>query len=274
MIASPDDLDAHYCVRRSTVWTGYKVHLTEACQAEYPHLITQVETTTATHHDVTVTEKIQKDLVDRDLLPEIHLVDEGYIEIDLLMRSQEKGIDLVGPVPSNKSWQDREADAFDHTQFEILWEQRRAICPGGKISHPFSERKTWRGTPNLRISFRKQDCDPCDLRQQCTRSKRMGRTLTIYPQEKYEMQQAARQRQKTEAFKELYGERAGIEGMISLGVRKMGMRKSRYIGLPRTHLQHVATAAALNIFRLFNWFEGERPRPTLQSPFLQLAVQV
>lgn len=274
MIASPDDLDAHYCVRRSTVWTGYKVHLTETCRAEHPHLITHVETTTATRHDVKVTEKIQEDLADRDLLPEIHLVDEGYIEIDLLMRSQAKGIDLVGPVPSSKSWQDREEGAFDHTQFEIQWEQRRAICPGGKTSHPFSERKTWRGTPNLQISFRKQDCDPCAMRQQCTRSKRTGRTLTIYPQEKYALQQKARQRQGTEVFKELYGERAGIEGTISLGVRKMGMRRSRYIGLPRTHLQHVAIAAALNIFRLFNWLEGERPRPAPQSPFMQLAVQV
>jgi transposase len=98
--------------------------------------------------------------------------------------------------------------------------------------------------------------------------------LTIYPQEKYALQQKARQRQGTEVFKELYGERAGIEGTISLGVRKMGMRRSRYIGLPRTHLQHVAIAAALNIFRLFNWLEGERPRPAPQSPFMQLAVQV
>lgn len=51
MIASPNDLEASYCVKRSTEWIGYKVHLTETCEAEQPHLITQVETTPATTHD-------------------------------------------------------------------------------------------------------------------------------------------------------------------------------------------------------------------------------
>jgi transposase len=45
IIASPDDVDARYCVKRSTEWTGYKVHLTEACDPAHPRLITQVETT-------------------------------------------------------------------------------------------------------------------------------------------------------------------------------------------------------------------------------------
>ena len=59
MIASPDDLEARYCVKQTTEWTGYKVHLTETCEPRHPHLITQVETTVSTKHDVKVTEKIQ-----------------------------------------------------------------------------------------------------------------------------------------------------------------------------------------------------------------------
>ena len=107
MISSPDDTEARYCVKRSTEWTGYKVHFAEACQAEYLRLITQVETTPSTVHDVKVTSKIQDDLAANGRLPEIQLVDEGYMEIDLLLASQNKGIDLVGPVPSSKCWQDR-----------------------------------------------------------------------------------------------------------------------------------------------------------------------
>jgi transposase len=272
MISSPHDLDIHYRVKRSTEWTGYKVHLTETCEKEHPRLITQVETTTSSVHDVKMTEKIQDDLAARNLKPEIQIVDQGYIEIDLLIKSHEKDIDLVGPVASGKSWQSKEEDAFDHTQFVIDWERQRATCPGGKTSHSFSARKTWRGTPNWQITFPRYDCFPCELRSQCTRSKHTGRTLTIFPKEKYEAQLAARQRQETEEFKQLYGERAGIEGTISQGVRKTGLRKSRYIGLQRTRLQHLATAAAINLFRIFDWLSGQRPAKTPVPAFVALAA--
>lgn len=115
MIGSPDDLEAKYCVKRSTEWSGYKVHFTETCQAESPRLITHVETTLSTVHEVKVTSKIQNYLAAKGRLPEIQLVDEGYMEIDLLLSSKNRGIDLVGPVPSSKSWQDRVEGAYDHT---------------------------------------------------------------------------------------------------------------------------------------------------------------
>jgi transposase len=53
--------------------------------------------------------------------------------------------------------------------------------------------------------------------------------------------------------------RAGIEGTLSKGVRAFGMRRSRYVGLAKTGLQQVCTAAAMNIPRIVNWLNG-RPR--------------
>lgn len=274
LISSPDDLDVHYCVKGSTEWTGYKVHLTETCQAEYPRLITQVETTLSTVHDVKVTTRIQDSLASKGRLPEIQIVDEGYMEIDLLLDSQNRGIDLIGPVPSSKSWQDRVEGAYDHTQFQIDWEKRVVICLNQKTSRRCTERKTWRGTPSFTYVFDKGDCLPCPLRVHCSRAKNMGRTLTLYPKEQYEAQLAARQRQLTEEFKKLYGEWAGIESTISQGVRRTRLRYARYIGLARTHLQETASAAAINLIRLFNWLMGERPKATRISPFLALFAQV
>lgn len=273
MIGSPDDVEARYCVKRSTEWTGYKVHFTETCQAEYPRLITQVETTPSTVHDVKVTTRIQDDLATKGRLPEIQLVDEGYMEIDLLLDSKNKGIDLVGPVPSSKSWQDRVEGAFNHTQFQIDWDKRIVTCPNHKTSARCSERKTWRGTPSFTFVFDKEDCLPCLLRVHCSRAKNVGRTLTLYPKKQYEAQLAARQRQQTPEFKKLYGERAGIESTMSQGVRRTRLRYARYIGLVRTHLQQIASAAAINLARLFNWLIGERPKVTRISPFLTFAAQ-
>jgi len=65
----------------------------------------------------------------------------------------------------------------------------------------------------------------------------------------------------------LYDQRAGIEGTHAQGVRRMGLRRSRYIGEPRTHLQHVATATAINLCRLYDWFMGSSPHPSHLSHF-------
>ncbi len=43
---------------------------------------------------------------------------------------------------------------------------------------------------------------------------------------------------------------AGIEGTISQGVRGFDLRWSRYIGVTRTRLQRILSAAALNFVRV------------------------
>ena len=50
--------------------------------------------------------------------------------------------------------------------------------------------------------------------------------------------------------------RAGVEGTLSQGVRGFGLRRCRYIGLAKARLQHVATAAAINVYRLSDWLGG------------------
>ena len=64
--------------------------------------------------------------------------------------------------------------------------------------------------------------------------------------------------------------RAGIEGTISQGVRVIGLRRSHYIGQEKTHLQHVATAAALNLVRTLAWFTGLPRAQTRRSTFARL----
>ena len=69
----------------------------------------------------------------------------------------------------------------------------------------------------------------------------------------------------------LYGPFAGVEGTISQGVRAFGLRKARYYGLAKTHLQHVATAAAMNLDRLEAWFGNIPLGKTRTSRFARLA---
>ncbi|MEO1401451.1 MAG: transposase [Cyanobacteria bacterium J06635_1] len=55
-------------------------------------------------------------------------------------------------------------------------------------------------------------------------------------QAEHEAIQAVRQAQLTEEWKSRYNVRAGIEGTLSQGIRVFGMRRTRYIGLAKTHL--------------------------------------
>ncbi len=78
---------------------------------------------------------------------------------------------------------------------------------------------------------------------------------------------AARPRESTDAFKETYRHRAGIEGTHSQAVRTMSLRRSRYIGLRKTHLGHVAVLPQLTIIQLISWLRGEAPEQTQTSAF-------
>jgi transposase len=274
MIASPDDQDARYGSKDGSTWTGYKIHLAETCEPNAPRLVTHIETTVATSRDATVTKKVQDDLIDRGLEPEVHLADGGYMDADNLISSQDKEIDLVGPVRPDSRWQSKVEGAYDVSRFKIDWEKKVAICPEGQSSSYWKRGKSAYGQPNEHFMFKRSVCQDCHARSLCTRAQKMvGRILTVYRQEKHEALQAARERQTTGAFRLLYYQRSGIEGTVSQAVRGMGIRRSRYRGLTRTHLQHAATAAAINLTRVADWLSGKRPKTAHCSPFAKLAMQ-
>lgn len=88
MISSPHDTDARYSAKRKMSWIGYKVHLTETCDSDTPHLITNVETTYAPDPDITVTSKIHSNLNAKQLLPKEHIADTAYGSASLIVSSQ------------------------------------------------------------------------------------------------------------------------------------------------------------------------------------------
>jgi transposase len=92
----------------------------------------------------------------------------------------------------------------------------------------------------------------------------------VRPQAQHAALQATRLRQTTSAFKEAYAQRAGIEGTISQSVRRCGLRRSRYLGLPKTRLQHLATASAINLLRVAEWLDQTPRAKTRHSAFERL----
>jgi transposase len=270
-IWSPYDHEAQFSKKRTTSWVGYKVHFTETCDEDLPRLITHVETTPAPVSDIGMTPPIHEALREKGYLPETHLVDSGYVNADALVNSQQVyEVDLVGPTRPDTGWQSRADNGFAARDFAIDWENKQASCPDGKRSVYWTPAINNKGKSIIQIHFSKLDCRPCHLRPQCTRTNPPRRGITVQPQAQHKALLAAREREKTKPFSEVYSQRAGVEGTFSQGTRVCGLRQARYIGLAKTHLQHLFTAMAINILRVGNWLAGIPLAQTRNSAFVRL----
>jgi transposase len=273
-IESPYDPEARYRTRSGTSWTGYIVHLSETCEDDAVHLLTHVMTTSATVHEARCTAAIHRALAEKGLPPGEHLVDAAYVDAELLVRSRaELGIDLVGPPRGNPTWQTKVEGGYAIDRFEIDWERQQARCPQGKLSSAWSRQVDHAGMPYVSVWFRRADCAACPARPLCTRAKHQARHLKLQPQAEYEALKAARERLATTEGRRRYARRAGIEGTLSQGVRAFGLRRSRYRGLAKAHLQHVATAAAMNLGRLSDWSQATPRAATRTSRFAALTAR-
>jgi transposase len=273
-ITSPYDLEARYSTKRDTQWVGYKLHLTETWEPEHPDLITQVLTTPSTTPDCTMGPTLVQDMATRDLLPGTHLLDSGYVDADFLVTAQQYQIDVVGPPFGSYSWQHKSENSYDLQACAIDWDTHQAHCPPGQTSVKWTPGHDIRGAPVIRIRFDRATCRVCPARQRCTAAEDAPRRqLTVRPHAHHEAIQAARQRQETAEFKAQYALRAGVESSLSQGIRRFDLRQSRYLGLARTHLQHLLTAVAMNMVLVIAWLWeeplGERRRKL--GHFAQLA---
>ncbi len=275
-IESPYDTDARFRSKAGMSWTGYMVHLSETCDEGAPRLVVHADTTAANVHEAMRTARIHEALAAKGLAPSEHLVDSAYVSADdLIIAHQQYSIDLVGPARPDQSWQSRAEEASSAADFAVDWDRRVARCPEGKESTGWFESAKRPGQrSSIRARFRAADCRACASRTRCTRARLglHGRVLALHPKREYEALAAARAREGTAEGRRLYAQRQGVESTLSQGVRAFGLRRTRYRGLAKTRLQHVATAAALDLDRVAAWFAGRPLAPTRISRFAALAA--
>jgi len=288
-ITSPYDTDARWGGKQDLTWNGYKLHVSESCDAQAPagpvdranyvpdappNLITNTATTDASVPDVAMTESVHIDLDRRGLLPGEHYVDSGYPSADLLVSSLTTfGVRLVTPMLADTSPQARAGAGFDRTGFTVDWDDQRVTCPNGKTNASWTP-ATQRGTQVIVVKFPGEVCAACPVKAQCTTATRGGRQLTLRPQPVQQALDQARAEQSTTGWQAKYARRAGVEATIAQAVKVTNVRRARYRGLAKTRLQHNIMAAALNLIRLDAWWNGEflDPRRTTHLSRLELAL--
>jgi transposase len=151
----------------------------------------------------------------------------------------------------DSSWRARNGQGFDLGAFTIVWDEQVARCPVGQTSRVWQEDYDEAGAPVVRIRFSLSACGPCppsgavhpvDTGRAGDRPAPGGLqpgAWWVYRQSAHEALQARRREQTSESWKKRYACRAGIEGTLSQGVRRFGLRRCRYLGQAKTHLQHV-----------------------------------
>jgi transposase len=263
-IVSPYDVAARYSRRgQVTRWTGYLAHVTETCDDDGPNVITDVVVMPATSDDRQALAGIHDRLACRGLLPAAHLVDGGYTSLVHMERAgRVHQVTLTGPLPGNPTRQHRDQDGYARDDFLIDYDRREVTCPQGQVS------RGWHGpyptsspdaAPLIVARFTRKQCQPCPVRAACTTSGDGKRTVGFPPRELYDLQVRNRADQQDPAWHKRYAVRSGIEGTVNEFAHGHGMRHCRYRGQPKTHLQHVLTAIAVNIERLSQLPPDEAP---------------
>ncbi len=182
-----------------------------------------------------------------DLVPDSLLADTGYAGDDNVQLAEEKGVELVGPVPSGSSkTKDDEYEQLNIDDFDVDDATEKVICcPAG---HKPQSSEHNNETNKTKTVMPESACSQCDFFEQCPVEKLAGQ---------YKLEHTAKQRrlagrrreQDTEVFRERYKTRGGIEGTNSGLKRKTGLGQLRVRGRPAVFHAIYLKIAGWNILR-------------------------
>jgi transposase len=263
-----------------------------------PAIITDLDVVGGQHYDGAALEGIHGRLKERQLLPEEHLVDGGYVSGETIAESARREVKLVGPVRGAKQFTEaseevkavasekRNAELSPETrgeeraagsgesgsertclgveQFHLDFERQVAICPAGKAANRWRlEQRTDRGVGGagqavIMIEWGQAKCLNCPKAPPSLLQRPRGRRVKISPH--YPEIAARRAQQQEGEFWRKYRRRAGIEASLSTVVRGHGGRRTPYRGQGRTRGHYLRVAAAINLKRAIAWEAGQKPK--------------
>lgn len=252
LIVTPHDPGVRAGEKRGKKWHGEKAHVTETAEAGKVNFITDVTTAGASSGDGEALPRIREGLARRDLSPPEQYVDAGYVSGKQMTESRAAGTVLMGPPLPDTS-----PNGFKIRDFEIDRAARRAACPGGQKSVRWSERTDRDGSKAANIQFGASACAVCPLRDGCT-SGQGGRSLHL--SEHYETLEERRAEATTQEFARKMRARPAIESTLSELVRGYGLRRHRYRGDGKRHLENLLKAASCNLRRLVRALLGRLER--------------
>jgi len=252
ILVSPVDPDARYGAKsRSKRFTGYKANITETTKSRF---VTSIQAIPGNRPDGDVTTVSVLEQQHHGLKPEKLIGDTAYSNGIHRRALRDLGTKVIAPlkIPNNTTRAVLPKSMFDHNE-----ETMTLTCPAGVTTNPASYEK---GRSIAVYHFPQAVCTRCPRNSECTVSSDRRRTVCISRFNKD--LRDAEVYNRTDSFKEDMRLRPPIEGKLSEMVRYHGMRRARYRGLKKVHLQCYFTAAAVNIKRWIK-LEIEKMKPKI-----------
>jgi DDE family transposase/transposase-like protein DUF772 len=203
---------------------GYKRHIATDLDTS---LIVACAVTPANRPEQEAMLPIQADLVSlKRTLDELH-IDRGYVASPIVREILDRGGAVIC-----KPWAAPNGELFSKADFKLNMREMTITCPAGEIQ-PIQE--------GMKVSFPRDTCRACPLRDRCTAGLTRGRQVNIAEDER--LQQRLRKLASTPSGRERLRERVNIEHSLAHLSRRQGPR-ARYRGA-RKNLYDVRRAAVV-----------------------------
>ena len=236
-LQNPSDPDAGYDAHKGK---GYQAQLLETYSEtkEQWSLITEVKIESASAHDVHALIPSIESAAARGLSPTQVLADTAYGSDDNLKRAQELGVEVIAPTMGAYR-----SDRLPLSQFVFSDSGAVVRCPQGQ-----EPERVRRKQDHYRVAFPLTPCAGCPVQNQCPTKPGKKYRYLRYDHKVFRLAQR-RQVEQTEAFKQRYRFRAGIEGAFSAWDRRTGVKHLRVRGGQAVRFAVTLKAAAMNILR-------------------------
>ena len=243
VMQNPSDPDATYDGPKGP---GYQAQIAETCHPENDvQILTCTLPQTAVESDTAAASEVLDTLDESGLLPQELFADTHYCSDENIQDAAERGVELVGPV-SCGSLIDKEVDGLNIDDFNVDEQTEEVVCcPAGY--KPVSSGHN-RKTGKTKTIMPSSACRRCEFRNECPVEK--GRDGYCLSHTAKQRRLAGRRREEnTDAFRQRYRIRSGIEGTNSGLKRRTGLGRLRVRGSPRVFHAIYLKITGWNILR-------------------------
>jgi Transposase DDE domain len=223
-VQNPSDPDASYDAHKGQ---GYQVQITETCSPENEvQLITGALPQNAAEPDGAAVVPMLDQLKESKLLPEEMLADTLYCGDENVQAAEDRGVELVGPIPGREPASDPLALTLDDFAVDERTGRVEA-CPQGHTPLVVERNEE---TDATRLEMPAAACESCPFRTSCPiHQTRDGRYELDFTDK--DLRLAGRRReQETPVFAERYRMRSGIESTNSGLKNRLGLKRLRVRG--------------------------------------------
>lgn len=250
IVQNPSDAEATYDGHKGQ---GYQVQIADTCHPDNEvQLLTAGVPQTAAVSDTTSLPQVLDELQADQLLPASLLADALYGSDDNVQHAAERGVELVSPTKEGARQEQEDnaaasaADLLTLDDFTInAATETVEYCPAGHApERSVREPRTGKTCTTMPAHA----CSGCPLFDRCPMRK-AGGTYRLRHTAKQRRLAARRRHEQTDAFRDVYRRRGGIEGTIGSVKRRTGMGRLRVRGQTRVFSETLLRLAGWNILR-------------------------